>query len=48
MQQVYPSGRMADLRTEFLKSQERAKQNFMGVKSAKTRGEGCRCIEGGS
>lgn len=32
--------------TEFLKSQEKAKQNFMGVKSAKTRGEGCSCIEG--
>lgn len=33
-------------RTEFLKSQEKAKQNFKGVTSAKTRGEGCSCIEG--
>ena len=47
MQQVYPA-EWLDLRTEFLKSQEKAKQNFMGVKSAKTRGEGCSCIEGGS
>lgn len=36
----------AYLRTEFLKSQEKAKQNFAGVRSAKTRGEGCSCIEG--
>lgn len=32
--------------TEFLKSQEKAKQNFAGVKSVATRGEGCSCIEG--
>eukprot|EP00913_Durusdinium_trenchii_P016123 g15154.t1 len=32
--------------TEFLKSQEKAKQNFAGVRSAATRGEGCSCIEG--
>eukprot|EP00747_Dinoflagellata_sp_TGD_P167707 gnl/TRDRNA2_/TRDRNA2_192631_c0_seq1.p1 gnl/TRDRNA2_/TRDRNA2_192631_c0~~gnl/TRDRNA2_/TRDRNA2_192631_c0_seq1.p1 ORF type:complete len:319 (+),score=103.21 gnl/TRDRNA2_/TRDRNA2_192631_c0_seq1:25-957(+) len=31
---------------EFLKSQAKAKQNFAGVKSAGTRGEGCSCIEG--
>lgn len=31
---------------EFLKSQEKAKANFRGVKSAATRGETCSCIEG--
>eukprot|EP00434_Breviolum_minutum_P033847 symbB.v1.2.029948.t1/scaffold3326.1/size58984/1 len=31
---------------EFLKSQEKAKQNFAGVRSAATRGEGCSCLEG--
>jgi len=31
---------------EFLKSQARAKHNFLGVKSEATRGEGCSCIEG--
>eukprot|EP00439_Symbiodinium_sp_Y106_P042287 s2432_g5.t1 len=30
--------------TESLK--EKAKQNFAGVKSAATRGEGCSCLEG--
>lgn len=31
---------------EFLKSQERAKRAFAGVRSEATRGEGCSCIEG--
>mmetsp|Transcript_147655 Transcript_147655/g.375104 ORF Transcript_147655/g.375104 Transcript_147655/m.375104 type:complete len:283 (+) Transcript_147655:2-850(+) len=31
---------------EFLKSQAKAKQNFAGVKSEATRGEGCSCLEG--
>lgn len=31
---------------EFLKSQERAKQAFAGVRSEATRGEGCSCLEG--
>lgn len=33
-------------RTEFLKSQEKAKKNFAGVRSAALRGEGCSCLEG--
>jgi len=32
--------------TEFLKSQEKAKQAWKGVKGAATRGETCSCIEG--